>query len=114
MTKRRFTRQKPVHRLHSQPQIEQEIPKSLLHTKRYPTRNPSKQARLAMSPKRKKPSKNFSQQKETAPVSLTIPRKADKFGPCAGWQRKTWNPPWKLTVALVDLQNSLGLPSCHG
>ncbi len=91
-----------------QPQIEQEFLKA------YYTSNPIPREILLNKPcwqgaEEKKALEEFLSEKRVAPVSLTIPRRADKLG-LVQLAEKNLESGLDIDTALVDLQNSLNLP----
>ncbi len=91
-----------------QPQIEQEFLKA------YYTSNPIPREILLNKPcwqsaEEKKALEEFLSAKRVAPVSLTIPRRADKLG-LVQLAEKNLESGLEVDAALVDLQNNLNLP----
>ena len=91
-----------------QPQIEQEFLKA------YYTANPIPREILLNkpcweSPEERKALEEFLTAKRVAPVSLTIPRRADKLG-LVQLAEKNLESALDIDTALVDLQNNLNLP----
>ena len=91
-----------------QPQIEQEFLKA------YYTSNPIPREILLNKPcwqsaEEKKALEEFLSAKRVAPVSLTIPRRADKLG-LVQLAEKNLESGLEVDTALVDLQNNLNLP----
>jgi excinuclease ABC subunit C len=91
-----------------QPQIEQEFLKA------YYTSNPIPREILLNKPcwqsaEEKKALEEFLSSKRVAPVSLTIPRRADKLG-LVQLAEKNLESALDVDSALVDLQNNLNLP----
>ena len=91
-----------------QPQIEQEFLKA------YYTSNPIPREILLNKPcwqgvEEKKALEEFLSAKRVAPVSLTIPRRADKLG-LVQLAEKNLESGLEVDSALVDLQNNLNLP----
>jgi excinuclease ABC subunit C len=91
-----------------QPQIEQELLKAYYTSNQIPREillnNP-----VWQEPEEKKALETFLSSKRTAPVSLTIPRRADKLG-LVQLAEKNLESGLEVDSSLVDLQNNLNLP----
>jgi excinuclease ABC subunit C len=91
-----------------QPQIEQEFLKAFYTTNQIP-REILLNKPCWQEPEEKKALEEFFSAKRCAPVSLTIPRKADKLA-LIQLAEKNLESSLEVDSALVDLQNSLNLP----
>ncbi len=91
-----------------QPQIEQEFLKAFYTSNQIP-REILVNKPVWMEPQEKKALEEFLAAKRLAPVSLTIPRKADKLA-LLKLAEKNLESSLEVDSALVDLQNNLNLP----
>ena len=92
-----------------QPQIEQELLKAFYTANQIP-REILLNKPVWMEPEEKAALEEFLSKKRLAPVSLTIPRKADKLA-LVRLAEKNLESGLEFDSALVDLQNSLNLPA---
>jgi excinuclease ABC subunit C len=92
-----------------QPQIEQEFLKAFYTSNQIP-REILVNKPVWMEPQEKKALEEFLAAKRLAPVSLTIPRKADKLA-LLKLAEKNLESSLEVDSALVDLQNNLNLPT---
>ncbi|MCW4028989.1 MAG: excinuclease ABC subunit UvrC [Candidatus Bathyarchaeota archaeon] len=92
-----------------QPQIEQEFLKAYYTTNQIP-REILLNKPVWQEPEEKKALEEFLSSKRLAPVSLTIPRKADKLA-LVQLAEKNLESTLEVDSALVDLQNNLPLPT---
>ncbi len=92
-----------------QPQIEQEFLKAFYTTNLIP-REILLNKPVWQEPSEKEALEKFFEAKRLAPVSLTIPRKADKLA-LVKLAEKNLESSLEFDSALVDLQNSLNLPA---
>jgi excinuclease ABC subunit C len=92
-----------------QPQVEQEFLKAYYTTNRIP-REILLNKPVWQEPAEKKALEEFFAEKRLAPVSLTVPRKADKMA-LVQLAEKNLESGLDVDSALVDLQNSLNLPT---
>jgi excinuclease ABC subunit C len=92
-----------------QPQIEQEFLKAYYTTNQIP-REILLNKPVWQEPEEKAALEEFLSSKRLAPVSLTIPRKADKLA-LVQLAEKNLESTLEVDSALVDLQNNLPLPS---